>query len=53
MLTSADAAWAHRVEVDGLPRFGAHCAQPTGREGDLSVQLPGWMLLEAAASLDR
>jgi predicted alpha-1,6-mannanase (GH76 family) len=68
---SADAAWANRAEVDGLPLFGAEWSAPavipsssgTGRfddgatsssvqpERDLSVQLGGWMLLEAAATL--
>ena len=46
-------AWAHRGEVDGLPRFGTDWSQPAGPERDLSVQLSGWMLLEAAASLER
>jgi predicted alpha-1,6-mannanase (GH76 family) len=59
--TSARAAWDNRAEVDGLPLFGADWARPvtapTGlRSGltaspdpshDLSVQLSGWMLLEA------
>ncbi|MEO9222227.1 MAG: glycoside hydrolase family 76 protein, partial [Mycobacteriaceae bacterium] len=53
VLTSADAAWAHRGEVDGLPRFGTDWSQPAGPERDLSVQVSGWMLLEAAASLER
>ena len=70
---SADAAWANRASIDGLPLFGADwrsaresaagswarsaagwrhdgAEQP---EHDLSVQLGGWMLMEAAAGLDR
>lgn len=71
--TSADAAWAHRTEVDGLPLFGADWRTPAtvpsnaGQaadfiegavnsseipERDLSVQLSGWMVLEAAAAID-
>ncbi|MGI5220705.1 glycoside hydrolase family 76 protein [Nocardia sp. CA-290969] len=65
--TSAQAAWKHRAEVDGLPLFGADWTravrvpdhpgtflQLTDSSGtaanlsrDLSVQLSGWMLLEA------
>lgn len=69
--TSADAAWTHRAEVDGLPLFGPDwaaaavvpLATKSGRrragavpsseqpERDLSVQLGGWMVLEAVATL--
>ena len=57
---SADAAWRHRaVGRHGLPTFGPEWNQPAafpGRKGrhenDLSVQLSGWMVLEAAAALD-
>lgn len=72
VLHSADAAWSHRAEIDGLPVFGADWSVPAqvprpggaGRvqgnarveasrqpERDLSVQLAGWMLMEAAESL--
>ena len=57
---TADAAWENRVTVDGRPLFGfdwtAPAVVPTRTsdrpERDLSVQLSGWMLLEAAATLD-
>lgn len=66
--TSAQSAWTHRADVNGLPLFGADWStqatvpdQPesplhlsNGRTSasanparDLSVQLSGWMLLEA------
>lgn len=66
--TSAQAAWANRADVNGLPLFGADWSTPAtipdqpedrirlsnGRiaasatpNRDLSVQLSGWMLLEA------
>lgn len=66
--TSAQAAWANRADVDGLPLFGTDWStqatipdQPEDRtrlsngriaasatpNRDLSVQLSGWMLLEA------
>lgn len=69
VLASAEAAWANRQTVDGLPLFGAFWERtaelptPAGREAefvagavnaseiperDLSVQLSGWMLMEAA-----
>jgi predicted alpha-1,6-mannanase (GH76 family) len=57
VLDSAEAAWRNRGVADGGPVFGPQwtvAAQPPspGRpEGDLSVQLSGWMLLEAAAVL--
>lgn len=54
---SARAAWDNRAEVGGLPLFGAHWARPVtapvllasspNQSHDLSVQLSGWMLLEA------
>ncbi|MFC9438291.1 glycoside hydrolase family 76 protein [Nocardia sp. NPDC057030] len=65
---SAQAAWAHRADVDGLPLFGTDWStqatvpdRPEDRtrlsngriaasatpNRDLSVQLSGWMLLEA------
>lgn len=69
VLSSADAAWANRLDVDGEPLFGYDWCKPAqlpGTKGvvaaftggavagsavperDLSVQLGGWMLLEAA-----
>ncbi len=59
VLDSAEAAWRNRGVADGGPVFGPQWlvpAQPPapGRaECDLSVQLSGWMLLEAAAVLSR
>lgn len=71
VVQAAESVWRHRLEVDGLPLFGAtwveDAAMPQsgGRlertfasgagadlgvaERDLSVQLSGWMLMEAAA----
>jgi len=57
VLASADAAWRGRVEATGGPVFSAEWSRPAMLprrgvpEADLSVQLSGWMLLEAAASL--
>ncbi len=67
VFTSADAAWDHALS-DGStiagrqesgPIFGPDWSRPavsptTGHppERDLSVQLSGWMLMEAAAALD-
>ncbi len=69
---SAESAWEHRLEVDGLPIFGTNWAadarlphnfgfgsttlgEKVGlirvAERDLSVQLSGWMLLEAVARI--
>lgn len=56
---SADAAWRNRAEgAEGYPIFGPEWGIPassSGRPGqlenDLSVQLSGWMVLEAAAAL--
>ncbi len=61
VLDSADAAWRNSVPVDGLPVFGYDWSTPAVRpttrdrrpERDLSVQLSGWMLLEAAAAVAR
>ncbi len=62
---SAAAAWEHRVDAQHGPLFGADWTRPAQRPGrtgpgassrpecDLSVQLSGWMLLEAAALLER
>ena len=62
VLESAAAAWSNAAFVDGGPLFGADWSRPAappsehGRdrrpERDLSVQLSGWMLMEAAAALD-
>jgi predicted alpha-1,6-mannanase (GH76 family) len=72
VLSSAEAAWANRIAVDGNPLFGPEWRLParmprtggavaTRRDGavgssdiperDLSVQLSGWMLMEAACRL--
>jgi predicted alpha-1,6-mannanase (GH76 family) len=57
VLASAEAAWRNRGVADGGPVFGPQWtvpARPPGpdlAERDLSVQLSGWMLLEAAAVL--
>lgn len=69
VLTSAEAAWDNRLQIEGLPLFGhdwGEQAQLPGLgtriatldggtvrsseipERDLSVQLGGWMLMEAA-----
>jgi predicted alpha-1,6-mannanase (GH76 family) len=56
---SADAAWRNRAVAPGGPLFGARWDQPAGEprylapERDLSVQLGGWMAVEAAAALER
>jgi predicted alpha-1,6-mannanase (GH76 family) len=47
---SARAAWDNRAEIDGLPLFGADWTRPVtapSQGRDLSIQLSGWMLLEA------
>lgn len=70
VLASAESAWGHRLEIDGLPVFPSEWAQDARLprnagvvaakvggaltssgipERDLSVQLSGWMLMEAAA----
>jgi predicted alpha-1,6-mannanase (GH76 family) len=57
VLDSAEAAWRNRSVAEGGPVFGPDWsvpARPPGpglAERDLSVQLSGWMLLEAAAAL--
>ncbi|ONI82291.1 glycoside hydrolase [Saccharothrix sp. ALI-22-I] len=56
---SAEAVWANRTTVVGGPLFGPEWTEPAvrpsgrGAERDLSVQLGGWMALEAAALLER
>lgn len=64
VIASAEALWRHRLEVDGLPLFSADWTAdahlpvaattnkaPVAAERDLSVQLSGWLLLEAAATV--
>jgi predicted alpha-1,6-mannanase (GH76 family) len=57
VLDSAEAAWRNRGVADGGPVFGPQWSVPARPpvpglpERDLSVQLSGWMLLEAAAVL--
>lgn len=59
VLASAAAAWNGRAEVGGGPVFSADWTAPARHpargvpEADLSVQLGGWMLLEAAARVQR
>jgi predicted alpha-1,6-mannanase (GH76 family) len=59
VLDSAEAAWRNRGIADGGPVFGPQWSVPARTpasglaERDLSVQLSGWMLLEAAAVLSR
>lgn len=68
VLTSAEAAWGRRLDIDGEPLFGHDWTStaivpqsttghdyPGARvpERDLSVQLSGWMLMEAAARIER
>ncbi len=57
--TSAEAAWHNADHTSGTPVFGPDWSQPAGElraapgpVEDLSVQLSGWMVLEAAAMLD-
>ena len=61
VFTSAQAAWRNRGAAPGGPLFGPDWAEPavTPRsardphvERDLSVQVGGWMVLEAAAALE-
>jgi predicted alpha-1,6-mannanase (GH76 family) len=53
------AVWNGRAEVRGRPVFSAEWVRPAFEprrgvpEADLSVQLSGWMVLEAAARLQR
>ena len=63
VLASARSVWDYRQTVDGLPLFGADWSRtaeiPSSDsadglaipERDLSVQLSGWMLMEAAHTL--
>ena len=64
VLTSATAVWRNRAVVTGGPLFGAGWSVPATppaaggvkrdrAERDLSVQLSGWMLCEAAALIER
>jgi predicted alpha-1,6-mannanase (GH76 family) len=62
VVASAEAAWRNRAVARGGPLFGPEWSQPaqvprSARhqrvERDLSVQLSGWMVLEAAAMLER
>ncbi len=62
VMRSAAAAWRNRAVAPSGPLFGPEWAQPAqvprsaGHrrvERDLSVQLSGWMVLEAAALLER
>ena len=59
VLASASAAWAGRAEIGGGPVFSADWSRPAMAprpgtpEADLSVQLGAWMLLEAAARVQR
>jgi len=59
VLANAVAAWNGRAEAGGGPVFSADWAKPAVEpvpgtpEADLSVQLGAWMLLEAAARVQR
>jgi predicted alpha-1,6-mannanase (GH76 family) len=60
VFASAEAVWRNRAIASGGPLFGPDWTVPavvphsSGRpERDLSVQLGGWMALEAAAVLER
>ncbi len=59
VLANATAAWEGRAEIGGGPVFSAEWAKPATEpargvpEADLSVQLGAWMLLEAAARVQR
>jgi predicted alpha-1,6-mannanase (GH76 family) len=54
VMTSAQSVWDYRQTIDGLPLFATNWDRaaevPTAEvaERDLSVQLSGWMLIEAA-----
>jgi predicted alpha-1,6-mannanase (GH76 family) len=59
---SAEAAWRNRALSRGGPLFGPEWSRPAQEphsprhrraERDLSVQLSGWMAIEAAATLER
>ena len=57
VLASAESVWDNRAEIATAPVFAhdwrkpARVPTPGTPEADLSVQLSGWMLLEAAATL--
>jgi len=57
VLASAESVWEHRAATPHGPAFAhdwrrpARVPGPDAPEGDLSVQLSAWMLLEAAARL--
>jgi predicted alpha-1,6-mannanase (GH76 family) len=54
--TAAEAAWRNRGVATGGPVLGLDRSAPTpphGGPADLSVQLSGWMLAEAAALVER
>ncbi|HEY3262844.1 MAG TPA: glycoside hydrolase family 76 protein [Pseudonocardiaceae bacterium] len=57
VLTTAQAAWRHRSVAVSGPVFGDDWSTPTppppSAPRDLSVQLSGWMLCEAAALVER
>ena len=60
VFASAEAAWQNRTIAPGGPLFGPEWTKPAVRPGrtrrperDLSVQAGGWMLVEAAAALER
>jgi predicted alpha-1,6-mannanase (GH76 family) len=59
VLASATAAWDGRRELPSGPVFAqdwrrpAETPRPGRAEADLSVQLSAWMLLEAAAAVQR
>lgn len=59
VLASAEAVWRNRAETPQGPVFAhdwrkpARAPMPGSPEADLSVQLSGWMLMEAAARVDR
>lgn len=62
VMGSAEAAWRNRALARSGPLFGPEWSQPARVprtsahrrvERDLSVQLSGWMVLEAAALLER
>ncbi|MEU7478653.1 glycoside hydrolase family 76 protein [Lentzea sp. NPDC042327] len=55
VVESAEAAWANRTVAVSGPLFGPEWSVPAeeAQSRDLSVQLGGWMCLEAAALLER
>ncbi|HUQ60664.1 glycoside hydrolase family 76 protein [Lentzea sp.] len=55
VIQSAESAWSHRAMAVSGPLFGPEWTAPAdeGDNRDLSVQLGGWMCLEAAALLER